>query len=135
MFVFYFGIVADITPPVCLAAYAGAGIARANPFKTGITAVKLAIAAFIIPFIFIYNPILVFVDVTILKLIFSVATALLGMIGVSSAVIGYFIRNSRVWERFVMFGAGLMLIIPEWIIECNRIGINCYNLVHPEEKT
>ena len=114
MFVFYFGIVADITPPVCLAAYAGAGIARANPFKTGVTAVKLAIAAFIIPFIFIYNPILVFVDVTILKLIFSVATALLGMIGVSSAVIGYFIRNSRVWERFVMFGAGLMLIIPEW---------------------
>ena len=113
MFVFYFGIVADITPPVCLAAYAGAGIARANPFKTGVTAVKLAIAAFIIPFIFIYNPILVFVDVTAMKLLFSVVTALLGMIGVSSAVIGYFIRHSRAWERFVLFGAGLMLIIPE----------------------
>src|SRR5699024_176845 len=55
MFVFYFGIVADITPPVCLAAYAGAGIAQANPFKSGVTAVKLAIAAFIIPYIFIYN--------------------------------------------------------------------------------
>src|SRR5690625_6314265 len=52
MFVFYFGIVADITPPVCLAAYAGAGIARANPFKSGVTAVKLAIAAFIVPYIF-----------------------------------------------------------------------------------
>ena len=115
MFVFYFGIIADITPPVCLAAYAGAGIARANPFKTGITAVKLAIAAFIIPFIFIYNPILVFVDVTILKLIFSVATALLGMVGVSAAVIGYFARNCRVWERFVLFGAGLLLIVPEII--------------------
>ncbi|MCZ2257631.1 TRAP transporter permease [Sporosarcina sp. G11-34] len=114
MFVFYFGIVADITPPVCLAAYAGAGIAKANPFKTGVTAVKLAIAAFIVPYIFIYNPILVFVDVTILKLIFSVATALIGMVGVSSAVIGYFIRNSRAWERLIMFGAGLMLIIPEW---------------------
>src|SRR5690625_4035395 len=59
MFVFYFGIVADITPPVCLAAYAGAGIARANPFQTGVTAVKLAIAAFIIPYIFVYSPILV----------------------------------------------------------------------------
>ncbi len=102
MFVFYFGIVADITPPVCLAAYAGAGIAKANPFKTGITAVKLAIAAFIIPYIFIYNPMLVFVDVTVWKLIIECCTPLLGMIGVSSAVIGFFIRNSRVWERFVI---------------------------------
>src|SRR5699024_2952530 len=93
MFVFYFGIVADITPPVCLAAYAGAGIARANPFQTGITAVKLAIAAFIIPYIFIYNPILVLVDVTALGLIFAVTTAVIGMIGVSSAVIGHFARD------------------------------------------
>ena len=115
MFVFYFGIVADITPPVCLAAYAGAGIAKANPFKTGVTAVKLAIAAFIVPFIFIYNPILVLVDVTPLKLIIAVSTALIGMIAVSSSVIGYFTRNSRIWERFVLFGAGLMLIIPELV--------------------
>src|SRR5690625_6136692 len=64
MFVFYFGIVADITPPVCLAAYAGAGVARANPFKSGVTAVKLAIAEFIVPYIFVYSPILVLVDVT-----------------------------------------------------------------------
>ncbi|HJF31937.1 MAG TPA: TRAP transporter permease [Sporosarcina psychrophila] len=115
MFVFYFGIVADITPPVCLAAYAGAGIAKANPFKTGITAVKLAIAAFIIPYIFIYNPMLVLVDVTVWKLIIGVLAAVLGMIGVSSGVIGYFIRNSRIWERIVLFGAGLMLIIPEFL--------------------
>ncbi len=138
MFVFYFGIVADITPPVCLAAYAGAGIARANPFKTGMTAVKLAIAAFIIPFIFIYNPILVFVDATPLKLLFSVVTALLGMIGVSSAVIGYFVRNSRIWERFIMFGAGLMLIIPELL--SSGIGLALIVLIwfiqkkRPEEK-
>ena len=77
MFVFYFGIVADITPPVCLAAYAGAGIAKANPFKTGITAVKLAIAAFIIPYIFIYNPMLVLVDVTVWKLIVGVLAAVI----------------------------------------------------------
>ena len=82
MFVFYFGIVADITPPVCLAAYAGAGIAKANPFKTGVTAVKLAIAAFIIPYIFIYNPMLVLVDVIVWKLIIGVLAAVLGMIGV-----------------------------------------------------
>ena len=114
MFVFYFGIVADITPPVCLAAYAGAGIAKGNPFKTGVTAVKLAIAAFIIPYVFIYNPILVLVDATPITLATGVITAVIGMVGVSSGVIGYFIRNSRVWERFVIFSAGMMLIIPEF---------------------
>ncbi|WP_186673795.1 TRAP transporter permease [Sporosarcina sp. BP05] len=115
MFVFYFGIVADITPPVCLAAYAGAGIAKANPFKTGVTAVKLAIAAFIIPYVFIYNPMLVLVDVVVWKLIIGVLAAVIGMIGISSAVIGFFIRNSRIWERLVLLGAGLMLIIPEFL--------------------
>src|SRR5699024_10156660 len=115
MFVFYFGIVADITPPVCLAAYAGAGIARANPFKSGVTAVKLAIAAFIIPYIFVYNPILVLVDVTALKLILGVGTAILGMVGVSSAMIGYFARVARGWERFVLFFGGMFLIVPDLI--------------------
>lgn len=113
MFVFYFGIAADITPPVCLAAYAGAGIAGANPFKTGMTAVKLAIAAFIVPYIFIYNPILVMVDVEPVMLTFSVIAAVIGMVGVSSSMIGYFIRNSMVWERIVLFAAGIMLIVPE----------------------
>ncbi len=112
MFVFYFGIVADITPPVCLAAYAGAGIARANPFKSGVTAVKLAIAAFIIPYIFIYNPILVLVDVTVVSLILSVITAVIGMIAVSSSVIGFFNTKSKVFERFILFGGGLALILP-----------------------
>ncbi|WP_067730555.1 TRAP transporter permease [Oceanobacillus damuensis] len=115
MFVFYFGIIADITPPVCLAAYAGAGIARANPFKTGVTAVKLAIAAFIIPYIFIYNPILVLVDVTAVNLVISGMTAVLGMTAVSSSVIGYLIRNSYSWERILLFAAGIMLIIPNLI--------------------
>ncbi|MFC4410151.1 TRAP transporter permease [Chungangia koreensis] len=117
MFVFYFGIVADITPPVCLAAYAGAGIAGANPFKTGVTAVKLAIAAFIIPFIFVYNPILVMVDVEPIMLIVSIFAALIGMMGVSSALIGYFIRNSRLWERAILLVGGLMLIVPEIITD------------------
>src|SRR5690625_1897150 len=116
MFVFYFGIVADITPPVSLAAYAGAGIARANPFKTGVTAVKLAIAAFIIPYIFVFDPILVLVDVTAIPLILTVITAILGMIAVSSAMIGYFIRNSRAYERLILFVAGVCLIIPELAI-------------------
>ncbi len=115
MFVFYFGIVADITPPVCLAAYAGAGIARSNPFKTGVTAVKLAIAAFIIPYIFMLNPILVLVDVTFVKLILALTTAILGMVGVSSSLIGFFHKRSRRWESIVLFGAGIALIFPELI--------------------
>ncbi|HLS61169.1 MAG TPA: TRAP transporter permease [Virgibacillus sp.] len=115
MFVFYFGIVADITPPVSLAAYAGAGIARANPFKTGVTAVKLSIAAFIIPYMFIYNPIIVMVDATPMKLTFAVITALIGMVAVSSSMVGYFVRNSTFWERLVLFAGGILLIMPELI--------------------
>jgi len=115
MFVFYFGIVADITPPVCLAAYAGAGIAGANPFQSGVTAVKLAIAAFIIPYIFVYNPILVMDNVTAIPLILAAVTAILGMMAVSSAMIGYYIRKSRALERFILFVAGICLIIPDLI--------------------
>ncbi|MBZ5487663.1 TRAP transporter permease [Halomonas aquamarina] len=113
LFVFYFGIIADITPPVCLAAFAGAGIARANPMKTGFTAVKLAIGAFIIPYAFIYNPMLVMVDPTPLGLISALIFSLLGIMGVSSALLGYFVRDSRVWERLVLLAAGLAMVVPE----------------------
>lgn len=123
MFVFYFGIVADITPPVCLAAYAGAGIARANPFKTGVTAVKLAIAAFIIPYIFIYNPIFVLVDVTPLRLIIAFIGAIIGMIGVSSAIIGHYVRDTLPWERIALFIGGIMMIFPETISDIVGAGI------------
>jgi TRAP transporter 4TM/12TM fusion protein len=115
MFVFYFGLAADITPPVCLAAYAGAGIARANPFKTGLIAVKLAIAAFIVPYIFAYNEIFVLVNVEAIPLIIGLLTALLGMMAVSSSVIGHFMRDSYWWERGVLFVAGIILIIPNLI--------------------
>jgi TRAP-type uncharacterized transport system fused permease subunit len=116
LFVFYFGIVADITPPVCLAAYAGAGIARANPFKTGLNAVRLAIAAFIIPYIFVFNPILVLVDYDAWSLTVAVITALLGMMSISSALMGYLIRKTYVWERLLLFAGGLMLISPDkWV--------------------
>lgn len=123
MFVFYFGIVADITPPVCLASYAGAGIARANPFKTGVISVKLAIAAFIVPYMIIYSPILVGVDVTILKLLSVIVTALLGMIAVSSSVIGFFINNSHAWERMVLFISGLLMIKPGLVSDLAGIGL------------
>ncbi|MCW1929204.1 TRAP transporter permease [Bhargavaea beijingensis] len=121
MFVFYFGIVADITPPVCLAAYAGAGIARANPFKTGVTAVKLAIAAFIIPYIFVYNPILVGVDATFVGISIAILTALIGMAGVSSGLVGYFVSHSNWLERVTLIVGGLCLIDPTMIT--NIVGV------------
>src|SRR5690625_4528821 len=123
MFVFYFGIVADITPPVCLAAYAGAGIARDNPFKSGVTAVKLAIAAFIVPYIFIYNPIVVLVDVTALDLIISIITSVIGMVAVSSSVIGFLLTESKVFERLILFVGGLALILPGLLTDVAGIAV------------
>lgn len=113
LFVFYFGIIADITPPVCLAAFAGAGIAGANPMKTGFAAVKLAIGAFIIPYAFIYNPMLVMVDPTIPGLFTALLFSLLGIMGVSSAMIGHLVRDSLPWERLVLLAAGLAMVVPE----------------------
>ncbi|WP_090397044.1 TRAP transporter permease [Natribacillus halophilus] len=113
MFVFYFGIVADITPPVCLAAYAGAGIARANPMRTGVTAFKLAIAAFIIPYVFVANPVIVLQgDWTFAELAVPLLTAMIGMIAVSASLMNYFFAVPTIIERLVIFAAGIMAVYP-----------------------
>ncbi|MDQ0256568.1 TRAP transporter 4TM/12TM fusion protein [Evansella vedderi] len=112
-FVFYFGIVADITPPVCLAAYAGSGIARANPMRAGVTAFKLAIAAFIIPYVFVYNPVLLLQDATFLTLVPVLLTAIIGMAAVSATMMGYFVYKPYWYERILLLAGGLMLIVPE----------------------
>lgn len=114
MFVFYFGIVADITPPVCLAAYAGAGIAKANPMKAGVTAVKLAIAAFIIPYMFVSQPILLLQgDANAVNVSIAVISAMLGMAAISSSMIGYFVSSLSWLERIILVVAGLMLVYPD----------------------
>lgn len=115
-FVFYFGIVADITPPVCLASYAGAGIARANPMKAGVTSVKLAIAAFVIPYIFVTNPVLVLQDATAVTLIPALLTAIMGMAGVSAGMINYFVIKNTIIERLALLAGGIMLLIPDLVI-------------------
>ena len=112
MFVFYFGIVADITPPVALAAYAGAAIAKANPMKTGINASRLAIAAFIVPYIFAFNPAMLFINTTIPEVILIVVTSIAGMFSISAALEGYLRTHMNVIERLVGIVAGLMLIYP-----------------------
>jgi len=112
MFVFYFGIIADITPPVALAAYAGSGIARSNPMKTGFTATKLAIGAFLVPYIFVYNPAMLLIGTTPLGLAQNLVTACCGMFGVGIAMIGFYQVAMRWWERAWFFAGGLMLIDP-----------------------
>ncbi len=128
MFVFYFGIVADITPPVCLAAYAGAGIAGANPMKAGVTAVKLAIAAFIIPYVFVSQPILLLQgDANVLNVSIAVVTALLGMASISAAMIGHFVSKVNWLERLLLFAGGLLLVYPDYLISI--IGLAIFGVV------
>ena len=102
LFVFYFGIIADITPPVALAAYAGAGIARANPFWTGVTASKLAIGAFIVPYIFVLNPAMVLIGTTPYLLTMNLVTAFGGMFGIGAAMIGFCVAPMNWFERILV---------------------------------
>jgi len=111
-FVFYFGIVADLTPPVALAAYAGAAIAQANPMKTAFTSTKLAIGAFIVPYVFALNPAMLFIDTTVPEVILICITSLVGIFAVSAALEGYFLTNMKWYERLVCVAGGLLLIYP-----------------------
>ena len=112
LFVFYFGIIADITPPVALAAFAGSGIAGSNPFKTGVQASKLAFAAYLVPYIFATHPMLVLVDWTPVALIMSLATALIGMYAIASSVSGFMNTRIQGIMRLVLAVGGLLLIVP-----------------------
>ena len=112
MFVFYFGIIADVTPPVALAAYAASGISGGKPLLTGVNASKLAIAAFIIPYIFVLSPELLMINATPTGILWAVATAIIGMVGLSSAMIGYLYYHSTWYERIILFASGLLMIIP-----------------------
>ena len=111
-FVFYFGIVADITPPVALAAYAGSAIAKSNPMKTATTATRLAIAAFIIPFVFAFNPDMLLIDATVGGIATISITAVLGMVGVAAGLSGYLLKKMNIVERVLAVGGGLLLVIP-----------------------
>ena len=126
-FVFYFGIVADLTPPVALAAYAGAAIAGANPMKTALQATKLAIGAFIVPYVFALNPAMLFVDTAAGEVILIIITSLIGIFGVSSGLEGYMLRNAAWWERILSVSGGLLLIYPGIVTDV--IGLALVGLV------
>jgi TRAP transporter 4TM/12TM fusion protein len=112
LFVFYFGIVADITPPVALAAFAGSGIAGSNPLRTGFEAFKLGFAAYLVPYIFALSPVLVLVDVTPFGIVRALFTAIVGMLGIGGASTGFFVTHGKVWERLLLFVGGVLLVEP-----------------------
>ena len=123
-FVFYFGIVADLTPPVALASYAGAAIAQSNPMKTALVSTKLAIAAFIVPYVFAMNPVMLFEGVTgPLQVILIVITSLIGIFGVSSALQGFIITGMNPVERIMAAAAGLLLIDPNVITDIAGVSL------------
>lgn len=113
-FVFYFGIVADITPPVALAAYAGSAIAKAPPMKTAFNATRLAIAAFIVPYIFAFSPAMLFEGVSNpLQVIQICVTSLFGIFGIAAALNGFLYRNLNVVFRILLVAGGLCMLYPE----------------------
>ena len=123
MFVFYFGIVADITPPVALAAYAGSAIAKSDPFKTGVTATRLAITAFIVPYIFAFNPAMLLIDTNAFEVIRIAITSFIGIFGVAAGMEGYMFTHLKAWERAVVIIGGLMLIDPNIITDVAGVAI------------
>ncbi len=116
-FVFYFGIVADITPPVALAAYAGSAIAKANPMKTAFNASRLAIAVFIVPYVFCFSPALLMIDTNAGEVIRIVITSFIGIFGVAAGLEGYLKTKMNVLQRVIFVVSGLMLIFPSWITD------------------
>lgn len=123
MFVFYFGIVADITPPVALAAFAATGISGGEPIKTGINASKLAVAAFIIPYMFVLQPELLMIDTNFLEISWILFTAIAGMIALGAGLIGFWYRRLHWIERIISAAGGLLLVYPEGYSDFIGLGI------------
>lgn len=141
LFILYFGVVADVTPPVALAAYAGAGIAGANSMKTGFQAFKLAIGAFIIPYIFVINPHLIMVDsvvgttvnwLPITAAVPTIVTALIGTICLAGTVESYLFGNLRIWQRVILLGAAFALLDPKLLTDF--IGLGALAVIYITQK-
>lgn len=123
MFVFYFGIVADITPPVALAAYAGSAIAKSDPFKTGLIATRLAITAFIVPYIFAYNPAMLLIDTNAPEVIRIAITSFIGIYGIAAGMEGHMSTTMKPWERLLAIAGGMMLVDPNPITDIIGVAI------------
>ncbi|RCW48628.1 TRAP transporter permease [Halanaerobium sp. MA284_MarDTE_T2] len=127
LFVLYFGVVADLTPPAALAAYAGAGIAESNPLKTGFTAVKLAFAGFVVPFIFAYSPSLLLINTNLVGVIIITMSSLIGVFALSAGVLGYLKRRTTIIEQLLLGISAVGLLFPGW--ESDLFGITILSIV------
>ena len=116
MFAFYFGVFSAVTPPVALAAFAAAGVAGSNPMQTGWIALRLSITAFIVPFMFVYNPELLCIG-SLPNILLSFITALIGVTILSGSVIGWLLRKTHLFERILLFASALVLIKPGLITD------------------
>jgi len=123
MFVFYFGMLANLTPPVALAAFAGAGIAGGNPSKTGIQAVKLALAGFVVPYIFVFSPQLLLIDVSVLGLVQVLISAIIGVIALGTAVEGYFYGYLNWPFRVLLFASAILLMVSGMFTDLVGLGV------------
>jgi TRAP-type uncharacterized transport system fused permease subunit len=115
LFIFYFGTLSHITPPVAIAAYAAAGIANSNPMRVGFTAWRLGLTGFIVPFMFVYGPELIFASGSTGASLVAAGTATVGVFSLSQALMGvtFFGKTGlAVWQRGLLFLSALLLIKP-----------------------
>lgn len=115
LFVFYFGAIANLTPPIALAAFAGAGIAGSDPQRTGWVSCKLALAGFIVPFIFIYKPAMLIHDANVVDIIIATGTTALAVMALAAATEGFLFTRITWLMRAVLVAGGILLIFPEWL--------------------
>ena len=121
LFVYYFGVLADITPPVCLAAYAASGISGGDPIRTGFYAVRIAVAAFVMPFMFVFNPAILLQDVTLFTGIVAAVSGVLGAALVALGLVGYIDRHLQWYKRVALIAGGLLLVSASW--QTNLVGL------------
>jgi len=113
-FVFYYGVLADVTPPVALAAYAAAGIAGSEPMRTGLTAFRLSMGKALVPFMFVYTPALLFIDFTWSAFLSAAFCGAVGIVALSAAYIGYFRATLARWDKVLLTIAGLILVFNQF---------------------
>jgi len=114
MFAFYFGVLADLTPPVALAAFAGSAIAKSDPMKTGVQAIKLAIAAVLVPYVFVYNPEMLLFGFAEhpLEGVWMIVSSIIGIVGIAVGIEGFFLVRASWYERIAAIAGGILLVIP-----------------------
>lgn len=126
LYIFYFGMLCMVTPPVAFASYAGAAIAKADPMKTGFTAWRFALAGFLLPYMFVYNQSLLLMG-PVVDVVIAIFTASIGIICLAASIIGYFLKETNILQRILLLAAAILLIKPGWVTDI--LGLLCIGFV------